>query len=137
MSAVWLGVLIVAAVGGLAIACLALGLVAWRMRRAADGEGKALLRRIVRLPLRRKLRLLLAVARDPRIPLAVRAIPPALVLYLAMPIDVIPDFIPVLGHLDDALIVVIGLGLLLRFVPRDVLDEHVERLEPAEAGTRP
>ena len=74
----------------------------------------------------------LALAREPRIPLAVRAIPPALILYLATPIDVIPDFIPVIGHLDDLFIVVIGIGLLLRFTPRYVLEEHIARLESAE-----
>ncbi len=91
-----------------------------------------LVKRVIRLRLRDKLHLAVALAREPRIPLAVRAIPPALILYLATPIDVIPDFIPVIGHLDDLLIVVIGIGLLLRFTPRYVLEEHIARLESAE-----
>jgi uncharacterized membrane protein YkvA (DUF1232 family) len=102
------------------------------MWRQGGPEERALVRRIVRLPLRSKLRLALALARDLRIPLVVRAIPPGLVLYLATPIDLIPDFIPVIGHLDDMVILIVGVGLLLRFTPRDVLEDHVARLESAE-----
>jgi uncharacterized membrane protein YkvA (DUF1232 family) len=57
----------------------------------------------------------------------------ALVLYLAMPLDLIPDFIPVIGHLDDLLIVLIGAGLLLRSIPRYVIEEHVSRYEARRA----
>jgi hypothetical protein len=57
----------------------------------------------------------------------------ALVLYLAMPLDIIPDFIPVLGYVDDVLIVVIGAGLLLRSIPPRVLDAHVSRFEATSA----
>ncbi|MDO8612474.1 MAG: DUF1232 domain-containing protein [Dehalococcoidia bacterium] len=91
---------------------------------------------MLRLPLRDKLRLALALMREPRIPLLVRAVPPALVLYLAMPLDVIPDFIPVIGHLDDALVLLLGIAVLLRFTPRAVLEEHVARLEATRAQGR-
>ncbi len=98
-------------------------------------QQRTLVRRVIRLRVRDKLRLALALARESRIPLAVRAIPPGLVLYLATPIDVIPDFIPVLGHLDDLLILIVGVGLLLRFTPGYVLEEHIARLEAAASGT--
>jgi uncharacterized membrane protein YkvA (DUF1232 family) len=126
VSAIWIAVVL------LATLCILLGVAAWRMWRQGGPEGRALVRRIVRLPLRSKLRLALALARDSRIPLVVRAIPPGLVLYLATPIDLIPDFIPVIGHLDDMVILIVGVGLLLRFTPRDVLEDHVARLESAE-----
>jgi uncharacterized membrane protein YkvA (DUF1232 family) len=129
MNTVW-----VIAIAGVLIGCIALGVAVWRMWCRRDPEERALVRRVTRLPLRDKLRLGLALAREPRIPLALRAIPPGLVLYLAMPIDVIPDFIPMLGHIDDLLIVIIGVGLLLRFTPRSVLEEHVARLESAAPG---
>ena len=103
-------------------------LVAWRR---SDAEARGVVKRIVRLPFRSKLRLAAAMARDRRIPLAVRGIPPALILYLSMPVDIIPDFIPVLGYLDDVLVVVIGVGLLLRFAPRHLVEEHVSRYEAA------
>ncbi len=110
---------------------LALLLAAGALLRARDNdpERKELVRRIGRLSLRNKGRLAVALVRDRRIPLAARAIPPALVLYLATPIDVIPDFIPVLGHLDDVLIVGLGIHLLLRFTPRAALSDQLLRLE--------
>ena len=46
----------------------------------------------------------------------------------------IPDFIPLLGHVDDAVVLIVGVGLLLRFTPRDVLEEHVSRLETGGGG---
>ncbi len=46
----------------------------------------------------------------------------AIALYLISPIDLIPDFIPVLGYLDDAVLLPLGLWLVLRLIPKDVLD---------------
>jgi hypothetical protein len=40
----------------------------------------------------------------------------------------------VLGHLDDAVVLILGVGLLLRFTPRDVLEDHMSRLEAGEAS---
>ena len=104
---------------------------AWLIWRSQDEATRALAGRIRRLPLGAKLRLAVRTFRDGRIALPVRAIPPLLVLYLAMPIDIVPDFIPVLGQLDDVLIVAVGVGLLLRFTPRPVLEELVAELERA------
>lgn len=44
--------------------------------------------------------------------------------YLFSPIDLIPDFIPVLGYLDDLLIVPAGLWLVIRLIPPEIMDEH-------------
>ena len=104
------------------------------MWRRVDTESQQLAKRVSRLALKKKLRLAFAMARDRRIPLAVRAIPPGLVLYLAMPLDIVPDFIPVLGQLDDVIVVVVGVGLLLRFTPRSVLEEHLGLLEGLSLG---
>jgi uncharacterized membrane protein YkvA (DUF1232 family) len=127
MSTLW-----IAALAGLVLVCMVLGVVAWLIWHRVDLEERTLIKRVTSLRLRNKLHLAVALAREPRIPLAVRAIPPALVLYLATPIDLIPDFIPVIGYLDDLLVVVIGVGILLRFTPRYVLEEHIARLESAE-----
>ncbi len=127
MSTLW-----IAALAGLVLVCVVLGVAAWLIWHRVDLEERTHVKRVIRQRLRDKLHLAVALAREPRIPLAVRAIPPALIMYLAMPIDVIPDFIPVIGHIDDLLIVVIGIGLLLRFTPRYVLEEHIARLESAE-----
>jgi uncharacterized membrane protein YkvA (DUF1232 family) len=106
---------------------LALG--GWWLMRNLSADSRALVRRIGRLSWRAKGRLALALTRDARVPLWLRALIPALFLYLAMPIDIIPDFIPVLGHLDDLLVVVLAVGALVRFTPRTVLEDHLALLE--------
>jgi len=124
----------------LVIVLLALGLAtlmgfaAWRLGARQDAEARSLMRRVARLPWRAKARLACALLRDGRVPFWLRAVIPALVLYLAMPIDLIPDFIPVLGHLDDVAVVVVAGGVLLRFTPRPVLEGHVARLEAGGRG---
>ncbi len=61
---------------------------------------------------------------DPRVPRRRKAVIAALIAYLAMPIGLIPDFIPVAGQLDDALAVVLVLRLLLRSGGQELLREH-------------
>jgi len=112
---------------GLGLA-LALGLI-WVLWRGGSDQDRDLVKRISRLSFRAKLRLARAMFGDRRIPLGVRLIPALLVLYLAMPLDIVPDFIPVLGQLDDVLIVAVGVGLLFRLTRREVIEEHVSLLE--------
>jgi uncharacterized membrane protein YkvA (DUF1232 family) len=111
------------------VATLVLSGGVWLAWRKSDEADRVLVKRIGRLRFRAKVDLARSMFSDRRIPLPVRAIPPLLVLYLALPIDIVPDFIPGLGQLDDVVIVAIGMGLLLRFTPRPVLEEHVARLE--------
>ncbi len=106
-----------------------LGLAAWRLVRSLDESSRDLSGRVMRLPWRKKARLAWALIRDPGVPLWLRAVIPLLVLYLLMPLDIIPDFIPVLGHLDDLLAVLAAVAVLLRFTPRDALGGHLTRLE--------
>ncbi len=70
------------------------------------------------------LRLLWRVTRDDRTPGVVRAGLIAIAAYLAMPFDIIPDWIPVLGQLDDFVVLTVGVRTLLRRVPEGVLEEH-------------
>jgi uncharacterized membrane protein YkvA (DUF1232 family) len=88
-------------------------------------------RRIRALSWQSKLRLASRLARDHRVPLRVRLIPPVVAVYLASPLDIIPDFIPVIGQLDDLLVLAIGAGLMAKFTPSYVLNEHLDRLEAA------
>jgi uncharacterized membrane protein YkvA (DUF1232 family) len=60
-------------------------------------------------------------ARDPAVPLAAKLLAGAVAAYALSPIDLIPDFIPVLGLLDDLLLVPAGIWLALRLIPPDVL----------------
>ena len=73
--------------------------------------------------LKRELAALALAARDPRTPWLARLLILGVVAYALSPIDLIPDFIPVLGLLDDLLIVPAGLWLALRLVPPDVMAE--------------
>lgn len=60
-------------------------------------------------------------ARDPQAPMGARLLAVLVASYALSPIDLIPDFIPVLGYLDDLLIVPLGLLLVMRLMPDDVL----------------
>ena len=68
-------------------------------------------------------------ARDPRTPWAVRLLALAVAAYALSPIDLIPDFIPVLGYLDDLLLVPLGLWLVLRLLLPPVLAEARSRAQ--------
>ena len=72
---------------------------------------------------RRDLHAAWLAARDPRVPWYAKAIALFVTAYAFSPIDLIPDFIPVLGFLDDLIIVPIGLWLAIRLIPPDVLQE--------------
>ena len=61
--------------------------------------------------------------RHPSTPFMAKALAAALVAYAFSPIDLIPDFIPVLGYLDDLILLPIGIWLVLKLVPPDVLAE--------------
>ena len=131
MGLVWIVVAACLAVAVLVAAVLSLLL--WRRREALrDSEVGRLVRRAAALSLRRKLRLGWRLLSDRRLPLLARAILPLLALYLAMPLDLIPDFIPVVGYLDDVLIVLAAAWLFLRLVPAAILEEHVAALEGEE-----
>jgi len=116
------------AVVGIVLAAL---FIWWKILRSDE---RKLARRIGNLPWRDKLSLGRDIFGDPRVPIWARIIGIALVVYLASPVDVIPDFIPVLGQLDDLIIVIVGAGLLLRSVPRHVIEELVAEYEPRQSG---
>lgn len=74
-------------------------------------------------------------ARDPRTPWYAKALALFVAGYALSPIDLIPDFIPVLGYLDDAIIVPLGVLLVLRMIPPEVVAE--KQIEAAAAFDRP
>lgn len=86
-------------------------------------------KRIMALPVRSKLTLAWRMFRDPGVPATAKAVMPAVLLYLASPIDLIPDFIPVLGQLDDLLVLAAGLGVVLWLTPRHVVEKLLGEVE--------
>lgn len=66
-------------------------------------------------------------ARHPRTPLMAKLLAGGVAAYALSPIDLIPDFVPVLGYLDDLLLLPAGIALALRMIPPDVMQECRER----------
>jgi uncharacterized membrane protein YkvA (DUF1232 family) len=76
-------------------------------------------------------------ARDPRTPWYARALGLLVTAYALSPIDLIPDFIPVLGLLDDAVLIPAGIWLFIRMIPPDLWEEHRAAARAAAARPRP
>ena len=73
-------------------------------------------------------------ARDPRVPWYAKAVALFVAGYALSPIDLIPDFIPVIGYLDDVIIVPLGILLAVRLIPPDILAEHRAAADEAALG---
>jgi uncharacterized membrane protein YkvA (DUF1232 family) len=71
-------------------------------------------------------------ARDPRTPAAARIAAAAVAAYALSPIDLIPDFVPVLGLLDDLILVPAGIALVIRLIPPALMDEYRAAAAAAE-----
>lgn len=84
--------------------------------------------------LKREVYALYLAVRDPRTPWFARALGVLVVAYALSPIDLIPDFIPVLGLLDDLVLIPAGIALILKMVPPEVMAEHRARAEAMPAG---
>jgi uncharacterized membrane protein YkvA (DUF1232 family) len=73
--------------------------------------------------------------RDPRVPWFAKLAALAIAVYALSPIDLIPDFIPVLGYLDELILLPLAIWLVLKLIPPDLLAEH--RAAAAAAEARP
>jgi uncharacterized membrane protein YkvA (DUF1232 family) len=74
-------------------------------------------------------------SRDPRVPWYAKILAVAVAAYALSPIDLIPDFIPVIGYLDDLIILPLGIWLVVSLIPGDVMVEY--RAKASEAAQRP
>jgi uncharacterized membrane protein YkvA (DUF1232 family) len=83
------------------------------------------------LAIRRDAHALYLAARDPRVPWYAKCGALAVAAYALSPIDLIPDFVPVLGYLDDLIIVPAGMALVIRCIPPDIMAEHRALAEAA------
>lgn len=79
--------------------------------------------------LKRDLLALYLAARDPRVPWYAKAVAAVVMAYALSPIDLIPDFIPVLGYVDDLVLLPVGIALAIRLIPSDVFDDLRRRAE--------
>lgn len=75
--------------------------------------------------------------KDPRVPWYARAFAACVVGYAFSPVDLIPDPIPVLGYLDDLVLVPLGIALALRMIPPEVMAECRQRAEAAMSEGKP
>ena len=71
--------------------------------------------------LKRELHALYLAVRDARTPWFAKALAAGIVIYVISPVDIIPDFIPVIGKLDDAILIPAGFFIVRRLIPRDVM----------------
>jgi membrane protein DedA with SNARE-associated domain/uncharacterized membrane protein YkvA (DUF1232 family) len=115
-------------------AIIGLIVVIYLWRVLAGGSLGARLRGWAR-DLRRDVYAIYLAARDPRVPWYAKAVALLVAAYAVSPIDLIPDFIPVLGHLDDVILVPLGVLLAARLIPDGLLDEH--RRAAAELAEKP
>ena len=83
----------------------------------------------MRLPLRSKVRLVWRMLRDPDVPGSAKAVLPLIALYLALPFDLVPDRVPVLGEIDDLLVIALGFGTFVLLTPRHVVERHLAACE--------
>lgn len=114
----WWVDLLVSVVVALLLVWIALVVVLWRSGRGITGLGEA----AKMLP--DLLRLISRLARDRTIPRSVRWRLWLVLAYLASPLDLIPDFVPVAGYADDAIIVAYALRSVVRSAGSDALDRH-------------
>ncbi|HEX9140825.1 MAG TPA: DUF1232 domain-containing protein [Gaiellaceae bacterium] len=104
---------------GLIVLLIALG------RRALARELATLLPNLTRL--------FAGLVRDPRVPLRAKVVLGVTALYLAMPFDVVPDFVPIAGSLDDAIVAAFALRFVVRASSPEIVAEHW-RGDPATLG---
>lgn len=85
--------------------------------------------------LKRDILALWLAGRDSRTPFAAKLLALTVAAYALSPIDLIPDFIPILGYVDDLILVPTGIWLALRLIPRPLMTEF--RQQAAEMSDRP
>ena len=86
--------------------------------------------------LKRDIVALSLAARDPRTPWYAKALALGVAAYALSPIDLIPDFIPVLGYLDDLILLPAGIALAIHLIPAEVMKDCRERAEQLERRPR-
>jgi uncharacterized membrane protein YkvA (DUF1232 family) len=87
--------------------------------------------------LKRETYALYLACRDPRTPWFAKALAACILAYAFSPVDLIPDPIPVLGHLDDLVLIPLGIVLVRRLIPAEVLEDCRRRVDECGAARHP
>jgi uncharacterized membrane protein YkvA (DUF1232 family) len=113
--------LVIAVVGGVLVLWLALIALLWVQQRRTGSavDWRAMMRLVPDV-----VRLVKRLATDPKVPRGTRWWLVALLGYLLLPFDLVPDFIPVIGFADDAVIVAIVLRFAIRHAGMDAIERH-------------
>ncbi|SRR5258706_10680408 len=98
-------------------------------RSEAPARGPGFIRQLID-----QFRLAWALLRDSRVPIALKLIPIGAVAYVLSPIDLVPDFLPILGQLDDLGVLMTALTVFNNLSPADLVAEHSERLHMGNMG---
>lgn len=87
--------------------------------------------------LKKQIYILYLAYKDDRVPWYAKVFTACVVAYAFSPIDLIPDFIPILGYLDDVIIVPLGIMLALKMLPQSVIDECTNKAEELMSEEKP
>ncbi|MNT25661.1 hypothetical protein D3C72_1611900 [compost metagenome] len=95
------------------------------------GDLKLMIKKLTRWAqqLKRKVLILYFAYKDERTPWTAKIFALCVVAYAFSPVDLIPDFIPVLGYLDDLILIPLGVAVTLRMIPRPVIEDCTIRAE--------
>jgi uncharacterized membrane protein YkvA (DUF1232 family) len=87
--------------------------------------------------LKKQVLIVYLASKDPRVPWYTKVLGLLVAAYAFSPIDLIPDFIPILGYLDDVILVPLGVWLVLKLIPKHVLEELKVKAEEMRTGSKP
>ena len=87
--------------------------------------------------LKKELKVLYIAYKKPEVPWYAKALSAIVIGYALSPIDLIPDFIPVLGYLDDLLLIPLGIFLVIKLIPKEILEECRAEAEDAFREGKP
>lgn len=83
-----------------------------------------------------RLRLVARLLGDSRVPIYLKALPFAGLVYLLWPLDLLPDLTPIIGQIDDLGVLILGVETFIRLSPQHVVAEHEAELRSGESGPR-
>jgi uncharacterized membrane protein YkvA (DUF1232 family) len=84
-----------------------------------------------------RLRLVVRLLRDPRVPLGLKVVPFLSIIYVLFPLDLIPDLIPALGQVDDLGAVVLAVEAFIMMSPQDIVHQHIADIEAGSTHIPP